>query len=143
MKKRLLALVLLIAFCMPFLAACAHSPSKEVVEQCARDVLQAVIRKDSASIRTLANPDYMWYFSDEEMAPYYEQYEKWGICGGDIFIGSMRLAEWYGNVDYPAGYGSEAVYEVSIGGLMYEYEIHVVETDAGVGVVFFDLFQLE
>lgn len=146
MKRRLFALVMLIVLCVPLLAACqrtVYSPSQEDVEACARDVLWAVMQENTAGIRALANPDYVGYFTEEEMKPYYEQYEKWGICNADISIGSMRLVEWDDNVNYPAGYGSEALYEVSIGGRFYEYEIHVVATDAGAGVVFFDLFQLE
>ena len=145
MKKRLLALVLLVALCVPMLAACgrAHSPSKGTVEQCAKDVLSAVMKQNTSSLQSLANPDYAGYFTQEEMAPYYAQYEEWGICDTGNRIGSMTLVEWYANVDYPGGLGSEATYEVSIGGIFYEYVIHVVKTDAGVGVVFFDLYRMD
>lgn len=142
LKKRLLALVLLLALCVPMLAACGSSPSKKTVEKCAREALEAVLARDTPAIQALANPDYAGYFSEEEMAPYYLQYEAWGIRAGSR-VGSMRLVNWSTDLDFPGGIGSEAVYEVSIAGVFYEYVVQVVETDAGVGMVFFDLSRLD
>lgn len=136
MKKRLCALLL--AFCTLLLAGCGM-PSKSTVEDYATRVLTAVIAKDTATLQSLANPDYAGYFSEEEMEPFYEQYTEWGVCGEGVTFGSLKRTSWMTSRDYYGDKGSEAWYTVSIGGILYDFEIVVVENASGVGLANFEL----
>ena len=141
MKKRvtrLLLLALTVALCLPLLASCSGGPSKSTVEEYAQNVLQALIKKDTAALQALANPDYAGYFSETEMEPYYAQYTEWGVCDASNTIGSLKRTFWQKG-DYYGDRGSEAIFTVSIGGILYEFEIVVVENQAGVGVANFEL----
>lgn len=137
--KKFLALLVFLALCLPLFAACGGTPSKATVEDYARQVLNAVIAKDSASLQALANPDYAGYFSAEEMEPYYEQYTEWGVCDAGNTVGSLKRTYWQTSHDYFGDRGSEAEYTVSIGGILYEFEIVVVDNAAGVGLANFEL----
>lgn len=137
--KKFLALLVFLALCLPLFAACGGTPSKATVEDYAKQVLNAVIAKDSASLQALANPDYAGYFSAEEMEPYYEQYTEWGVCNAGNTVGSLKRTYWQTSRDYFGDRGSEAVYTVSIGGILYEFEIVVVDNAAGVGLANFEL----
>lgn len=142
MKKFLtlfLLLALLLAGCLPLLAACSGTPSKATVEEYARQVLTAIVAKDTASLQALANPDYAGYFSASEMEPYYEQYTEWGVCTPGNTVGSLKRTYWQTSRDYFGDRGSEAEYTVSIGGILYNFEIVVVDNKAGVGLANFEL----
>ena len=135
---RFLLLALTIVLCLPLLAACNSGPSKETVEEYARDVLQALIKKETAALAALANPDYEGYFSETEMESYYEQYTEWGVCNEGNAIGKLKLTSWQTG-DYYGDRGSEAEYTVSIGGILYSFEIVVVDNDEGIGLANFEL----
>lgn len=137
--KKFLALLVFLALCLPLFVACGGTPSKATVEDYARQVLNAVIAKDSAALQSLANPDYAGYFSAEEMEPYYEQYTEWGVCDAGNTVGSLKRTYWQTSRNYFGDRGSEAEYTVSIGGILYEFEIVIVENDAGVGLANFEL----
>lgn len=136
MKRRLCALLL--ALCVLLLAGCG-TPSKSTVEDFARQVLTAVIEKDTAALQALANPDYAGYFSQEEMEPFYEQYTEWGVCGEGVTFGLLKRTSWMTSRDYYGDQGSEAWYTVSIGGILYDFEIVVVKNEAGEGLANFEL----
>ncbi len=143
MKRRsllfpLLALLLIVALCFILLTACG-TPSKSTVAEYADQVLTAIIHKDSAALQSLANPDYAGYFSEEEMQSYYEQYTEWGVCGEDVTFGNLKRTSWQTSRNYYGDKGSEAEYTVSIGGILYEFEIVVVKNDDGVGLANFEL----
>lgn len=141
MKNRLIRLLLLsliLTLCLPYLAACSGAPSKATVEQCAQDVLRAVVAKDTAALQALANPDYAGYFSETEMDPYYAQYTEWGVCDTGNTVGSLKRTFWQTG-DYYGDRASEAEYTVSIGGILYKFEIVVADNKAGVGLANFEL----
>ncbi len=138
MKRKWIALFLVLCFVMP-LAGCSATPSKATVDDFASRVLDAVAAKDTAVLQSIANADYAGYFSAEEMEPYYEQYEEWGVCGTGVTVGSLKRYAWQTSRDYFGDEASEACYTVSIGGILYDFEIVVVKNESGEGLANFEL----
>ena len=137
MKKKWLACVM--ALLVLLLSGCAATPSKSTVDDYASRVLNAVATKDQAVLQSLANKDYAGYFSAEEMASYFEQYEAWGACGADVTVGTLKRYAWQTSRDYFGDLASEACYTVSIGGILYDFEIVVVTNQNGEGMANFEL----
>ncbi len=140
--KRTIAACLLFAFCLTMLAGCASYPSKDTVETYARDVLEAIVVKDTAKLQSLAHPDYKGYFSETEMEPYYAAYTQWGVCDPANTVGTFNQLDWDKD-DYYGSPASEADYTVSVGGILYEFEIVVINNASGEGVANFELNRLD
>ena len=140
--KKIVAVCLLLAFCLSAFAGCASYPSKDAVETYAKDVLEAVVAKDTAKLQSLAHPDYSGYFSENEMERHYARYEQWGICDPANTVGALTRLDWDKD-DYYGSPASEADYKVSIGGILYEFEIVVVSDESGEGVANFELERID
>lgn len=138
MKRKWLALLLVLCMLLS-LAGCSGTPSKGTVDDFASRVLNAVVAKDTAVLQSLANADYAGYFSAEEMESYYEQYEEWGVCGAGVTVGSLKRYSWQTSRDYYGDKASEGCYTVSIGGILYDFEIVVVTNESGEGLANFEL----
>ena len=142
MKRRIFALCL--ALCMLVsLGGCSATPSKFTVDDYATRVLEAITAKDTAVLQSLANADYAGYFSEQEMEPFYEQYEEWGVCGTGVKVGTLKRYAWQTSRDYFGDKGSEACYTVSIGGILYDFEIVVVTNESGEGMANFELERID
>ena len=140
--KKTVAICLLLAFCLAACAGCASYPSKDAVETYATDVLNAVVAKDTAKLQSLAHPDYSGSFSETEMERQYTRYAQWGICDPANTVGALTRLDWDKD-DYYGSPASEADYKVSIGGILYEFEIVVVSDAGGEGVAHFELERID